>query len=241
MKSDLLLRFERALKTRNPVLHDRLQRGLAEDRIRTMLEKAGVTGNVQPILEIYSWKNGSRLDPSVTQEQASPFPASVYLFMDFKYTLVSFQGFEECAAYHPRFNNIVGRYFPLFWDGSTDYMAVDLKSETGRVVILITQSERAVFEAYASFDSFLEDAIRANEQNEELTCLSERLRPSLAIRYCTFCREPLSNVDRMIESQHGAAICNRCVALCYDAMRAAGADLTTPGEPSVRLDWVSAK
>jgi hypothetical protein len=213
---------------------------LPEKRIRTKLEKAGVTGNVEPLVELYTWKNGCNLDSSLTQAQASPFPESIYMFMDFSMMLSHFDGFREGAVYHPRYSDLVGRYFPLFWDGSDGWIAVDLdRTRHTRVVVLVMELEDAVLEAYETFDSFLMDAARANNENDELKCFSAGLRPDRTERCCTFCREPLSTVDKLIESEHGAAICNRCVALCYEAMRKAGADLTLPAEQIVRLDWIT--
>ena len=48
--SELLRQFEDALRKRNPELCERLQPGLPEKRIRAKLEKAGVTGNVEPLV-----------------------------------------------------------------------------------------------------------------------------------------------------------------------------------------------
>src|SRR5688572_16325454 len=105
--------FERALRKRNPILADRLEPGLPEARVRGMLLRAKVQGSIEPVVELFSWKNGSRLDPSVAQH-ASPFPDSEYIFMDLELMIVHFLGFAECAQYHARYKQLVGRYFPLF-------------------------------------------------------------------------------------------------------------------------------
>jgi hypothetical protein len=242
MRSELLRQFEEALRKRNPVLHERLKRGLSEARIRTKLEKAGVTGNVEPIVSLYSWKNGTDLDSSLTQSQASPFPESIYIFMDFSMMLGHFEGFRHRAKDFPSYGDIQERFFPLFWDGSDGWIAVDLQpAKQTRVVVLVMELEDAVMQAYETFDAFLTDAIRANNEDDELTCFSAGLRPDRTERSCTFCRESLSNVGNLIESEHGAAICNRCVSLCYDAMQREGADLTLPSEPVVRLDWIKSR
>ena len=171
MSKALLEEFERAIRKRNPTLGDRLDAPLPEARIQRMLHRGNVTGAIGPILNLFGWKNGSRLDPSLTLAQATPFPGSIYIFMDLELMIGHFRGFEEGAMYHPKFSQVVGRYFPIFWDGSTGYIAVDLKSSTERVVLLDPESKDFVQEAYPSFGDFLMDAIRANEENESLRCL----------------------------------------------------------------------
>ncbi len=169
--AELLVTFEKALRQGNPILADRLQAGLPEPRMRRMLDRAKVQGDIGPILVLFGWKNGSRLDPSVAQH-ASPFPGSEYIFMDLEMMTADFRGFYECATHHPRYAKIAGKYFPMFWNGSNDWLAVDLdpRNQT-RVVLLETESEGMLRKAYGSFDALLEDAIRANEMKQTLTCL----------------------------------------------------------------------
>lgn len=162
--------LEATLRNRNPILATRLRAGLPEAHIRRMLSRAKVEGNVEPIVELFSWRNGSHLDPSIA-EVASPFPASDYIFMDLELMLADFVGFKEGAIHHPRLAQLVGRYFPIFWDGSNGWLAVDLYPSTlNRVVIIDAQAEQPVKNAYPSFDEFLKDAIRANQQSDKLTC-----------------------------------------------------------------------
>jgi len=93
------------------------------------------------------------------------------MFMDFETMVAHFRGFREGAAHHPRMHQLVGHYFPLFWDGSTGYLATDLGPLTGgRVVLVEIELERPVRNAYESFEAFLRDAIRANCENDGLTC-----------------------------------------------------------------------
>jgi hypothetical protein len=85
--------------------------------------------------------------------------------------IAHFRGFKEFAVYQPKYTEVVGRYFPIFWDGSTGYLAVDLEpSNRNRVVLLDPESENLVKVAYDSFENFLKDVIRANEEEENLTC-----------------------------------------------------------------------
>jgi len=42
---------------------------------------------------------------------------------------------------------------------------------------------------------------------------------------CSFCHQPKSEVERVIQADDGAVICNRCVALCYDVLIGEGVDM----------------
>lgn len=174
MSNDLLDEFGEALRQRNPVLADRLRPGLPLSRIRKMLARAKVEGLLKPIECLYAWKNGTRLDPSI-KDLASPFPESVYMFMDLEMMLADFSGFKELAAYHPEYAVLVGRYFPVFWDGSTSWLAIDLSPAMGsRVVLIDPETGTAARDVYPSFEEFLKDAIRANRENDTLTCFYVR-------------------------------------------------------------------
>jgi hypothetical protein len=79
--------------------------------------------------------------------------------------------------HHPAYAKVVGRYFPLFWDGSNSWLGVDLDpANNSRFVLIHTEFEQMVFEGYGSFEEFLNDAIRANEENDTLTCF-DSLKP----------------------------------------------------------------
>ncbi len=137
-----------------------------------MLEHAKVRGALDPIVGLFSWKDGSNVyDSELTREQASIFPKSIYMFVELESMIADFKGFAECLVNHPEYKKIVGRFFPLFWDGSNSWLATDLDpAYHNRVVLLHTEFEQMAFAAYDSFDNFLNDAIRANEENEGLTC-----------------------------------------------------------------------
>jgi len=164
--------LEQAIRDRNPVLAQRLRPGRSEAANRRSLERAGVTGCVEPVVALFSWKNGSNLDPSVPLDKASPFPKSgFYLFMPLSFILGHFQGFHEFAKHNPSMKEVAGRYFPLFWNRSTGWLAVDLKpSSNSRVVLIESQADEPVLQAYPSFDDFMADAIRANCENASLKC-----------------------------------------------------------------------
>jgi ATP-dependent protease Clp ATPase subunit len=48
---------------------------------------------------------------------------------------------------------------------------------------------------------------------------------------CSFCRQPKSKVVKLIAGEGQVAICNYCVALCYDVLRREGVNMTLQGHP----------
>lgn len=164
--------LEHAIRDRNPILAQRLRPGRSEVANRRSLARAGVMGCVDPVVALFCWKNGSNLDPSVPLDKASPFPKSgYYLFMPLSFILGHFQGFREFAKHCPSMKEVAGRYFPLFWNGSTGWLAVDLKpASNSRVVLIESQADDPVLQVYPSFDDFMTDAIRANRENTSLKC-----------------------------------------------------------------------
>src|SRR5688572_3801324 len=131
--NELLEKFENALRRRNPILAERLETGLPERRIRRLLQRA----RVESVVELFAWKNGSRLDPTVSEQHQSPFQDSDYIYMDLELILAHFVGFREGALYHPRVEKLVDCYFPVFLDGSGSYLAVDLHADQHTSVVRI--------------------------------------------------------------------------------------------------------
>ncbi len=134
-----------------------------------MLQDAEICGSVEPILDLFSWKNGCQFDSNARLADVALFPGSVYIYADLKTMVEHFEMFQEGFIYHPNFDEADGRYFPLFWDNSTGYLALDLASSTHRVILLDPESEDLAREVYSSFDNFVKDAIRANEENDSLS------------------------------------------------------------------------
>jgi ATP-dependent protease Clp ATPase subunit len=46
-------------------------------------------------------------------------------------------------------------------------------------------------------------------------------------RTCSFCHQPQSKVEKLIEGYKGVTICNRCVALSYDVLCGEGVDMSS--------------
>ncbi len=170
MSQTLLNLLEQSIRQRNPVLADALQPGLPEEQIREVLRRAKVEGEIEPIVCLFSWKNGTQIDFGATLNEMSPFPGTIYTLRDLKTMTEDFIMFHQSIVFHPQFAESDGRYFPIFWDNSTSYLAVDLKSSGGRVVLLEPEGEELARTAYNSFEDFLKDAIRANQEDERLMC-----------------------------------------------------------------------
>jgi hypothetical protein len=84
------------------------------------------------------------------------------------------KSFNELARYHPRLSVLVGRFFPFLWDGSDRWIALDVDvSAHSRIVMIQDQEAEPLREAYDSFVDFLKDAIRANEDNQPLSCFKK--------------------------------------------------------------------
>lgn len=196
-KTDWIQRFERAAISRNPVLATKLQPGLSEGSVERVLSRKKATGELAPIIALYTWKNGTDLtsDPAVLsfnefRVSRSFFPGKPYFFPCFELTAGHFETLKDIAKNYPKVSEAVGRYFPFFWDGATEHLAIDLKPGNGnRVLIVDHSSEQPILEAYGSFEEFVTDAIRANTENKPLRCfqnwrpgISEREKIEAAIR-----------------------------------------------------------
>ena len=103
--------------------------------------------------------------------------------MDLKEAIATFEEMNRAAAtlrgiflYQETdalFSGFTGQLFPLFRDGASGSIAVDLSpSKQNRVVVVEFESTEPVRQAYGSFDEFLNDAIRANREDSSLACFS---------------------------------------------------------------------
>jgi hypothetical protein len=198
----LLDRLAKAILCRNPGLSELLQSGLPVDKIARTLSRAGVKGETAPLHELYSWYNGTVLHgqsaafkiafaggfvpPSVrhlSKDQKEFLlqygikrdsePVS-YHFIQLDTAVLHFKGFLTGAKNQPAWSVITARFFPFLWDGSDWHLALDLDPNSNcRVVIILTKEQKPLRFAYPTFEAFLEDAIRANETKQLLTCVTE--------------------------------------------------------------------
>lgn len=177
-KTDWIERFEQAAIARNPILAAKLQPGLSEARLKRAMTRGKVTGEISPIIALYTWKDGMDLasDSAIPnfndwRVSRSFFPGKPYFFPCLEWAIADFHSFKEIAKNYPKISEAVDRYFPVFWDGSTECLSIDLKvSKHNRVMIIDHRSDQPIREAYSSFDEFVSDAIRANEENKPLRC-----------------------------------------------------------------------
>ena len=59
---ELVQKLEIAVLRRNPLLAKKLQPGLPVGKIKKDLKRSGIEGAIDPIVELYSWRNGTALD-----------------------------------------------------------------------------------------------------------------------------------------------------------------------------------
>jgi hypothetical protein len=164
---ELLQALETVVLHRNPELTGSLRPGLSEAVIRRMLEFGNVRGGVEPIVDLFSWRNGSKSTALVTPEQPSLFPRGDYLFPQLDVMITQFRRFRQVATYRLRYDEVAGRYFPLLWNGAVSYLALDLDpSGNGRLAVIDDKAEKLVREAYPNFEAFVRDAIQANKTND---------------------------------------------------------------------------
>jgi hypothetical protein len=190
---DLIQKLEMAILKRNPKLGERLQPGLAAEKIKQSLKRAGIAGAIDPIVELYSWRNGTNLQGFGAEAVKAGFvpPIEVQLSDSIKQQMrrlglkgdtasvsYNFVELKMNILYKNSFDESAKRYFPLLWDGKSGFIAVDLDvASNKRVVTIQKRDNQPLREAYDTFEEFLKDAIRANENNEPLTCIRNPGKP----------------------------------------------------------------
>lgn len=200
---EFLEQFESALARRNPGAAAALQPPLAEDQIRKDLKRLGIKDRIDPIIALYTWHNGARFikeDNAYHQGFAPPLvstlDAKTIEFMQGigakfdpnkkiynAYTFFSFEGgigdlkrWKKFAPKLPDCSLLAGRFFPFMLNKAGDQLAIDLTPQRDNRVVVIANDKR-VIEAYDTFESFLQDLIRANETGELLTCVKSPGKP----------------------------------------------------------------
>jgi hypothetical protein len=173
--------LEGVLRRRNPSVIAHLRPGLEVQEIIQMLNQSGVKGPVEVLMELYSWRNGTIMDEETTLKAASLFPMDMYYFLDLQTAISQFACFREAAARleglmwepdaNPKVFNAAREAFPLFSDGATSFIALDLASSfRNRILIIEFESTTPVCEAYRSFEELVVDAIRVNTEKSQLAC-----------------------------------------------------------------------
>ena len=177
--SEILTKLDTAIAKRDPRLAKQLRPGLSAKGLNRWLKK--VPGDTAPLVELYGWHNGTeplRWSEGDTHKMSllelSLVPGELCIFEDAEMTAANFAGWRELARYHTRVEEAVGRYFPILADGSDTWLCVDLKlGQKHRIVYFELQNDRPFKEAYATFEEFLLDVLRANETGEPLRFFEE--------------------------------------------------------------------
>ncbi len=162
---DLLRKLESAALRRSPALATMLQPPLTEKKIHSNLKRAGVEGLIDPILAIYTWRNGTRI-PSSSIEDAkqgrAPLPPRMlplsesdkellaavgaardtwpenYHLLDLKTALSIVKSIRSRVQHSPDIAYLVGRYVPLLTESYfAGMIAVDIDPSTHNRVVKI--------------------------------------------------------------------------------------------------------
>lgn len=175
---ELLNNLEQAVLARDPLLVAELQPGVPRNRITGILRESSVTGEMAALVDLYAWKNGISRDSKRTLQENSLFPESIYQFLPLHEAIEHFIGVQRAAKFlvevtgdPTKISQGSRRYFPVFWDCATGYLAIDIvPSHHNRLVIVDLESEDAIRSAYRRFDDFVIDAIVANQEIHGLRC-----------------------------------------------------------------------
>lgn len=200
---ELIQQLEAAILRRNPLLLEMMRPGLPVEKIKKELKRASVAGAVDQLVGLYSWRDGTNLQGFGSEALEAGFTPPIevelsdfikqellrlgvkrdtdlrqYNFIELKSAILYAKEYEQIAKHNPKMYIVVGRYFPILWDGATGWVAVDTEpSAHNRIVTIQMRDEQPLREAYDSFEDFLKDAIRANESNEPLACMRTPGKP----------------------------------------------------------------
>lgn len=165
---DLLSTLEQRAIARNPLLATRLRPGLDEARVRRELRRDKVSGALDLLVTIYTWRNGTWLDSELALSKSGFFPGKPFHLLDLEMALGHLDHARQASRKHPELREGIS-YFPLFWNGSTSWLAVDLNEGRNCRVILAEHAAPACFrEVYGSFAEFLAAVLYSLDSGKEL-------------------------------------------------------------------------
>ena len=178
MDHSLLAKLESAIRARSPALADSLLPGLPDFEIRNTLSNVNAAGDLTALLLLYMWHNGISSPARALPSDSAFLPRTAYRFLSLQdaaeqfaalstvgHDLIELTGDPTHLAQDARW------HFPVFWDGATGYLAVDLRPLRGNgIVIIEVESEDPFRQAYETFEKFIADVLRANEENDMLAC-----------------------------------------------------------------------
>ena len=159
----LLEQLEKSVVEVNPKLAERLLPGIPEEKIVRLLQKHQVHNSVSEIVSVFAWKNGCRLDPSMSGFE-SLFPNTGFMFLNFKTMLHHFESHKECAVVHSRLAADFGCSFPLFWDGSVDWLAIGIADKNSGKIVRLSMRDGSMpsMRTHDTLDDLINEAIKAN-------------------------------------------------------------------------------
>ncbi|WP_205678694.1 DUF6924 domain-containing protein [Aquisphaera insulae] len=128
------------------------------------------------LVTLYGWKGGCRLDDALARTGKGLFPGETYHFPPLNLAAAHFGFFDDVAANFPWMAPAVDRLFPIFWNGSDSWFAVDLE-DAGAVVAVRFDPDRHFTPAYASLVDMLLDIIRANDEDTPISFFREGGKP----------------------------------------------------------------
>jgi hypothetical protein len=165
---DLLPRFEVAVIGHHQLLAGKLRAGLPREIVGQYLRRHRVEGDIDDIISIFVWKNGTRLDPELAASKRGFFPGKPYYLLDLEMAVGHLDHTRLAAQKHVRLAAGLS-YFPLFWDGSTTWIAADTTAhQENRVIVADHRAEHPFREISESLRSFFTGAIAAIRENRDL-------------------------------------------------------------------------
>jgi hypothetical protein len=110
---------------------ERLQPGLELDQIDTRLANAGL-GPSAEVGGLYSWRNGTRVEPGTTLDSVQFFPGFWLLSLDD--VVSNYLAFRDDSRWS-------SGWLPIFANGGGDFYAVDLEQRPSPVIGFMVDSE----------------------------------------------------------------------------------------------------
>lgn len=174
MKNASITKLEEALLVRTPRLAAALHPGLPEEEIRRTLSHAKIGGNIDAVVALFSWKNGA----DTAKAQETFLPESIYRLLSLDAAVDLYVHTQRAVGALIAFGTPVvfpedpRRYFPIFSDGVTGSLAIDLNpGMNNRVMEIEFESDEPYREIYDSFETFIAEATKAIQEDKPLSVL----------------------------------------------------------------------
>ena len=84
MNPPIFEHLSRAIAGRSAAVATSLQPGLSEAEIRRTLHDVGVPGVVEPVVALYAWRNGVKVEPEAPLCEFSLFPNTDFQILPFQ-------------------------------------------------------------------------------------------------------------------------------------------------------------